>query len=116
NSNRILYMSLTIRKVTTPADIKKFVNLPFDIYKNNKYWVPPIKMDELKSLDPQKNPSYKYTTTAFWLAEQNGKVVGRIGAIIHPKANELNNEKMCRLTRFECINDQAVADLLFQTA
>lgn len=109
-------MSLTIRKVSTAADIKQFVNFPFEIYKNNNYWVPPIKMDEMRSLDPNKNPSFKYTTSQFWIAEKNGKVVGRIGAIIHPKANELNQEKMCRLTRFESINDLAVAQALFQTA
>lgn len=108
-------MSLTIRKVINSADIKKFVNLPFDIYKHNKYWVPPIKIDEIRSLDPSKNPSFKYTTSQFWLAEKNGQVVGRIGAIIHPKANEINNELMCRLTRFECIDDQEVANLLFET-
>jgi N-acetylglutamate synthase-like GNAT family acetyltransferase len=109
-------MSLTIRKITEKADFKKFVELPFQIYKDNKYWVPPIKADEIKSLDPNSNPSFKYITAAFWLAEQNGKVVGRIGAIIHHKANELNNEKLCRLTRFECINDANVAKLLFETA
>ncbi len=109
-------MSLTIRKITAPADIKKFVEFPFELYKDNRYWVPPIKMDEMRSLDPDKNPSFKYITSAFWLAERDGKVVGRIGAIIHHKSNEINNEKLCRLTRFECIDDNEVAQLLFRTA
>lgn len=109
-------MSLTIRKITAPADIKKFIAFPFELYKNNRYWVPPIKMDEMRSLDPAKNPSFKYITAAFWLAERDGKVVGRIGAIIHHKSNEINNEKLCRITRFECIDDNEVASLLFRTA
>ncbi len=111
-----MLMSLTIRKITEKADFKKFVQLPFELYKKSAFWVPPIKMDELRTLDASKNPSFKYTTTAFWLAEKNGKVVGRIGAIIHHKSNEINNEKMCRLTRFECIDDLDVAKLLFSTA
>lgn len=108
-------MSVTIRAINTKADFKKFVQFPFDLYKNNKYWVPPIKDDELKSLMPETNPAMKYCTTAFWLAEKDGKVVGRIGAIINPAANEKYNEKMCRLTRLEFIDDAEVFQKLIST-
>lgn len=108
-------MSLTIRKISSKADFKKFVQLPFDIYKNNAFWVPPIKDGEVKMLSPETNPSYKYVTAQFWLAERDGKVVGRVGAIISPAANEKYGEKMCRLSRFELFEDQEVAELLLKT-
>lgn len=108
-------MSLTIRKIDSKGDLKKFVQLPFDIYKGNAYWVPPIKDDELKALSPESNPAFKYNTARFWLAERDGKVVGRIGAIISPAANEKFGENMCRLTRMEFIDDAEVAELLTDT-
>ena len=108
-------MSLTIRKVEDKAGFKKFVNLPFELYKDNAYWVPPIKDEELKALDKDKNPAFKYNTAAFWICEKDGKVVGRIGAIINPTANAANDVKMCRLTRLELIDDAEVAQLLFKT-
>src|SRR5690606_17842998 len=108
-------MSLTIRKIDAKADLKKFVQLPFDIYIGNAYWVPPIKDDELKSLSADTNPAFKYNTAQFWLAERDGKVVGRVGAIISPAANEKYDEKMCRLTRIEFYDDASVAKLLVET-
>lgn len=108
-------MSIHVRQISAKADLKKFVALPFRIYKGNPHWVPPIKNDELKSLMPDTNPVMKYCTSAFWLAEREGQVVGRIGAIINPLANEKYNEKMCRLTRFEFIDDKEVSSLLLKT-
>jgi len=108
-------MAIQIRQITQLPDLKKFVALPFQLYKGNPYWVPPIKNDELKSLQPESNPAMKYCTTAFWLAEKDGKTVGRIGAIINPAANEKNGELMCRMTRFECIDDMEVATQLLTT-
>ncbi|RYD99866.1 MAG: N-acetyltransferase [Sphingobacteriales bacterium] len=108
-------MSVTIRKIDSKSDFKKFVQLPFDLYKDNAYWVPPIKDDELKALSPETNPAFKYTTAAFWLAEKDGKVVGRVGAIISPAANEKFNEKMCRVSRIEFIDDATVVKLLLDT-
>ncbi len=108
-------MSIIIREISDKKDLKKFVQLPFDIYKGNDYWVPPIKDDELKSLSPASNPAFKYNTVKFWLAEKEGKVVGRIAAIISPAANEKYNEKMCRLSRLEFYDDAEVAKLLIKT-
>lgn len=108
-------MSLTIRKINSKTDLKKFVQFPFDLYRGNPYWVPPIKSDELKSLMPETNPAFKYCTAQFWLAERNGKVVGRAGAIISPAANKKFNEKMCRVTRIEFEDNAEVSKLLMDT-
>lgn len=109
-------MAVTIRQINSKADLKKFVDLPFRIYKGNTYWVPPIKNDELKSLMPDTNPAMKYCKSAFWLAEKNGKVVGRIGAIINPEANEKYQEQMCRISRFEFFDNMEVSASLLKIA
>lgn len=108
-------MSVTIRQVVSKGDIKKFVQFPFDLYKDNAYWVPPIKNDEIKSITPEENPAFKYNKAAFWLAEKDNKVVGRIGAIISPASNEKNNEMLCRFTRIEFIDDTEVSEALINT-
>ena len=109
-------MSIFIREVTEAADRKKFVNFPFDLYKNEAMWVPPIKDEEIKMLQSDENPSFDFCDEQFWIAIRNGEVVGRIGAIIQNAYNTERNEKMGRFTRFECVNDIEVAKSLLSTA
>jgi len=109
-------MSIEIREVVEKSDVKKFVDFPFGLYKNEKMWVPPIKDDEVKSLKSETNPSFEFCDAKFWIALKDGKVAGRIGAIINHKYNEERDEKMGRFTRFECIDEDEVAALLLQTA
>jgi len=105
-------MSLTIREVITQKDRKKFVDLQFNLYKGNEYWVPSLKMGELKYLDPNYNPSYKFCDSKFFIAEKDGKVVGRIGAVINHIYNEKAGKKYVRITKPEFIDDAEVFDAL----
>jgi hypothetical protein len=109
-------MSIDIVKLKTKSDYKEFAKLPFEIYKGNKYWVPPIIKDEIKSLDPKQNPAMEYCDSQFWLAKKGGKTVGRIGAIIHPTYNEKVGEKLGRFSRLEFIDDKDVFKALMDTA
>jgi len=94
-------MSIEIREVKTKSDAKQFVNLPFEIYKGNKFWVPPLKEGEMKSLFAKTNPAFDFCKAKFWLAFKNGKCVGRIGAIINNDYNKKTGEKMVRFSRLE---------------
>lgn len=105
-------MSIEIKEVITKADMKKFVNLQFTLYKGNKFWAPPLKKGELKYLDPQQNPSFKFADAKFYLAYKDGKVVGRIGSVINHDYNKKTNSKMVRFTKPEFIDDQEVFDAL----
>jgi hypothetical protein len=109
-------MSIEIKIVDTSKAYKDFVNVQFDIYKENKFWVPPIKKDEIKSLKAEFNPAFRFCKAEFWIAYKNGKCVGRIGAIINEKYNEKINAKVGRFSRAEFINDDEVVNLLFATA
>ncbi|HET8809071.1 MAG TPA: GTP cyclohydrolase [Flavobacteriaceae bacterium] len=109
-------MKIEIKEAKTKKELKAFVLLPFSIYKNNANWAPPIIKDELKILDPQLNPTFDHCESKFWIALKEGKCVGRIGALVHTDHNRKTNQKMARFTRFECSNDQKVADNLLRTA
>lgn len=106
-------MSVTIQEATTRADLREFVNLPFRIYQGNKFWVPPIKQDELKALMQESNPAYDFCTAKFWIAIKDGKTVGRIGGIINHRYNEKMNQQFARFSRVEFVDDPDVTQQLF---
>ncbi len=109
-------MAVEIIKVSSSSEVKQFAKLPFQLYKTNKYWVPPIIKDEIKSIDAAQNPAMEYCDSAFWLAKKDGDIVGRIGAIINHKYNEKVDEKLGRFSRLEFIDDQEVFEQLMNTA
>ncbi len=109
-------MALTVKEAITKGDFKAFVELPFYIYKNNPYWVPQLKSDELKALTPETNPAFEFCQAKFWLVYDGKQCVGRIGAIINTLSNEKEGVKMGRITRTEFIDNNEVVDLLFQSA
>lgn len=109
-------MAIEIKEVESNKDFKDFVNIQFDIYKGNNYWVPPIKKDEVKALQAEFNPAFRFCKAKFWIAYKDGKAVGRIGAIINDKYNEKTNTKTGRFSRAEFIDDEDVSKKLLETA
>lgn len=73
-------MSLSIRAVATRADRRRFVDLLWEVYRDDPAWVPPLKAEELALIDQQKNPWFEHARAQLWLAERDGKVVGRVSA------------------------------------
>jgi len=109
-------MSIEIKKVTSLADRKAFVKFPFTLYKGNKYWVPSIIKDDIKSMDPKENPAMAYCDSVFWLAYKDGKIAGRIAAIINHKYNEKLGKKLGRFSRLEFIDDAEIFKALMDKA
>jgi GNAT superfamily N-acetyltransferase len=109
-------MSIVIKQVQSPADYKAFVQFQFNLYKGNKFWVPPIKSDEIKALQKEHNPAFEFCESSFWIALKDGEVVGRIGAIINHLYIEKSQEKVGRFTRTEFIDNNEVVDALFNAA
>lgn len=107
---------VNISIVQSKKDLMRFIKFQWEIYKDYPYWVPPLLMDRKKLLDKGKNPFYKHAETELYLAERNGKLVGRIAAIKNDLHNKYHNDKVGFFGFFECINDQQVANVLFDTA
>lgn len=120
---------LTIVPATTKAEKKAFMMLPFDIYKNNQYWVSPLLMDMRHMFGLNgfvdgllgakgEHPFYEYGQMQLFMAYKNGKAVGRIAAINNERYNEYHPEEGGTgfFGFFECINDQEVANALLDKA
>ncbi len=109
-------MAIILQVVSNKKQKHDFVSLPFDIYRNNVYWVPPIKSEELKSFDPGHNPAMRFCDAVFWIAYRDGKPAGRIGAIINHKYNEKVGKKLGRFTKLEFFDDEEVFRMLMDKA
>lgn len=108
-------MELQIKEVTTSRELKQFVSFQYSLYRNNPYWVPPLRAEELFSLRKDKNPAFDFYEAAYWLAYHNGKIVGRIAGMINKKYNERWNAKAARFGWFDFIDDAQVSTALLRT-
>ena len=98
--------------MTSKKEMKQFVKFPFSIYKNNKYWVPPIIKEELDGLDKTKNPAFENAEAQFFVALMNGKIVGRVAAIINRYEVDKQQIKKMRFGWFDVIDDLQVTKVL----
>lgn len=109
-------MSKTIIKtVKSKFDLMRFIKFQWEIYKDNPYWVPPLIMDRKKLLS-KKNPFFQHGEADYFLAYKDGKIVGRIAAIKNDLHNKYHNDKVGFFGFFESIDDQEVANSLFDAA
>lgn len=108
-------MTLKIIDAESGQALKQFINLPWSIYRDDPYWVPPLKRDvrELLSL---KHPFYDHAERKLFLALKDGVAVGRIAAIINHRHNEFHSEWTGFFGFFESVDDQETADSLLLTA
>ncbi len=107
---------LTINTVKSKADRKAFLKFAHDLYKDNPHWVAPLNMDITPLLTPGKHSFYEYGEMELYLAKRDGKIVGRIAAILNTRYNDEHNSTTGFFGFFECIDDQEVANLLLNTA
>jgi GNAT superfamily N-acetyltransferase len=108
--------TLHLRTVATKRDRERFIKFLWNIYEGNAAWVPPLLMDRRKIMDKRKNPFYRHAEAEFFIAERNGEMVGRIAAIINHHHNQEHQENVGFFGFFESINDQEVANALFDQA
>lgn len=103
---------ITIKEMITKKEMKTFVKFPFELYKNNPYWIPPIIADEVDSFDKGINPVFEHAEARFFVAYKNNQIVGRVAAIINwTEVNEQQIKKM-RFGWFDFIDDLAVSKAL----
>lgn len=106
---------ISIEKVdlSNKRAVNEFVEFPFKIYRNIPQWVPPILSDIKLMLNPNKHPFYEHSEGEFFVARQNGEMVGRIGALENKPFNEYHDTRQAQFYLFECVDDQEVANALF---
>lgn len=87
-------MAVTIKKVTTKRELKRFIRFNYELYKNNPYSVPDLFDDMLNTFNKRKNAAFEFCEAEYFMAYKDGKLVGRVAAIINHKANQTWNKRM----------------------
>jgi GNAT superfamily N-acetyltransferase len=105
-----------IARVASAADRDAFIKLPWKIYANDPAWVPPLLIERKEFIDRDKHPFFEHGKAEFFLARREGEVVGRILASDDPKYNALHGSNVGCFGMFESIDDQAIANALFEAA
>ncbi len=107
-----------IRRIDTSKhkDVNQFIQVPFDLYRHCPQWVPPLVPGMKASLNRAKFPFYRHSQADFWVAEQGKETVGRIAAIDNRRYNDYHQSKTAFFYYFDAIDDQGIADGLFDAA
>lgn len=108
-------MEISIKKVATRKDLRKFINYPNSLYKGNKFFCPPMLLDDKNTLSRTKNPAFDFCEAEYFLAYRGKDLVGRIAGIINHKANERWKEKLVRFGWIDFIDDPQVSAKLIDT-
>lgn len=106
---------LEIKKIEpTKKNLRKFTQFQIDLYDGNPWYVPPLIVDDVHTLDPRFNPAYDFCETALFMVYRDGRPVGRICGIINNQLNRLHNQKCARFGFIDFVDDHEVSGLLLK--
>lgn len=105
-------MAVQIKTVTTKKELKTFVRFANRLYKGNSFYVPSMPFDDLNTFNKDKNGAYEFCDVELYLAYKDGRVVGRVAAIINHKANKSWNVSQVRFGWIDFIDDPEVSKSL----
>ena len=109
-------MSIRVFTVDTPGQLRRWVGLPYELYRGVPNYVPPLRRDELAFFDARRNPAFDIAAVRLFLAERDGAAVGRVCAIVNSMETEKLGHRRGRFGWFESVDDPAVATALLDTA
>lgn len=108
--------AIVVTPIKTAAEIDAFIELPWRIYAGDPNWVPPLKNEMRRLLDPNQHPFWLHARRELFVARRGSKIVGRIAAIVDDNYNRFHEEQMGIWGFFECVDDAEVAAALFAAA
>ena len=100
--------SVVIKKVETKKDLKAFIELHYDLYKGNKFDAPNLYSDELHTLSKDQNAAFEFCEAEYYMAYRDGRLVGRVAAIINHRYNEQWQRKAVRFGWIDLVDDAEV--------
>ncbi len=104
--------AVTVVPAATARLVKKFVDLPYELYAGDPHWIPPLRRDEHRRLSPRHNPFLAHAEMALFLATSNGRISGRVAAIDDRAHNEFHHERLGWFGFFEATDEATAASLL----
>jgi len=103
---------MDVLPVSGSADLQRFIQFPYDHYKSHPYWVAPLPSDERARLTPGKNPYFEHAEAAYFLARDNGRVLGRVAASVDRNYDSFHGERQATFGFFEASTAEAASGLL----
>jgi GNAT superfamily N-acetyltransferase len=107
---------VVIRPVASRRDLNAFISLPERLYSNEPNWVAPLRFERRQFLDRTKNPYFQHARAEYFLAERDGRVVGRITAQVDALLQEVQHSRGGQFGFFECERDPEAAGALVDAA
>jgi len=108
--------ALSVEPVVTPRQRRAFLLFPWQIYQGDANWVPPVLSERTARLNPRQNPLFQHGDAEPFVAMRDGRAVGTIALAVDHRMNQLCNGKIAIFGFFECVDDHAVAQALFDQA
>ena len=108
--------AIEVKPVRSRGDLKRFIKLPWRIYRNAENWVPPLIMERKRHLDREKNPFFEHAEAEYFLAWRDGEPVGRISAHLDHRFNEFQDNEWGMFGFFEVEDDPELAAALLGAA
>lgn len=105
-----------VEPVASRRDLREFIDLPYRLHRADPIWVPPLRMEQKSLLDRAHHPFWKHAEGEYFLARREGRVVGRIAAIVDRRHNEFHEDRVGFWGFFECEDDVDAARPLFEAA
>jgi hypothetical protein len=109
-------MSIEIKQHQPGRDLKDFIEVAFEVYRDDPAWVPPLHMEITDRLTPKKNPFFEHAEVALFTAWKDGKAVGRISAQIDHEHLRIHKDNAGFFGFFDTVDDQEVASALVAAA
>jgi GNAT superfamily N-acetyltransferase len=109
-------MSVEIKQHQPGKDLKDFIQVAFEVYRDDPAWVPPLHMEITDRLTPEKNPFFEHAEVALFTAWKDGKAVGRISAQIDHEHLRIHEDNAGFFGFFDTVDDQEVASALIAAA
>lgn len=106
---------IIIKETRSLRDLKRFVDFPFSLYKNNPFWVPTLRMDDLYTFRSDRNPAFEFCRARYWLAYRGNDIVGRVAGIINLRHIEKWGQRFLRFGWIDFVDDLEVAKALLVT-
>jgi hypothetical protein len=97
-------------------DVQRYIDIQYKLYEDHPQWVPPILIDRRAQFNKKKHPFFEHSDADFFIATKDGEDVGCIAALENKPYNEYQNKRQASFYLFDCIDDQEVANALFESA
>ncbi|MEN8121230.1 MAG: hypothetical protein ABFS35_12825 [Bacteroidota bacterium] len=107
---------MNVHKVKSRRDLRKFIEFPYQLYKQDPVWVPPLRSEQKAQFNPKTNPFLDHCDRQLFLLKDKSKVIGRIAAFTDNLANDFWKERIGFFGYFECIQDKSASELLLEAA